>query len=172
MRLFIAINLDDDARIRLVALRDALRSRSTKGRFTRSENIHLTLAFLGECNSERTEKIKSAMDALQFERFDMTADRIGRFRRDGGDIWWAGITDNETLTNIRSALVKGLNAAGIEIDERFDAHITIGREVRTDERPHEVEPFASTVSSVDLMRSERIGGELKYTPIYTKGART
>ena len=170
MRLFIAINPDDDTRKRLVALLDALRSRSAKGRFTIPENIHLTITFLGECDIAKTEKIKNAMGSIQFIPFSMSIDRIGRFRRDGGDIWWAGIAENKKLTEIRSALVKELAAAGIDVDERFEAHMTIGREIRTDERPHDVEPFTLTVNSVDLMRSERIGGVLIYTMIHTKEA--
>ena len=172
MRLFIAVNLDEDSRRRLAALRDTLRSRSTRGRFTISENLHLTVAFLGECDPMKTNKIKDAMDSIQYEPFSLSIDRVGRFRRDGGDIWWAGTTDNETLKEMRSALVKELKAEGIDIEERFDAHITVAREVCTDERPHEVEPFTFKVDSVDLMRSERIDGILTYTVIHTKGART
>ena len=170
MRLFIAINPDDETRRRLVALLDALRSRSSRGRFTIPENIHLTLAFLGECDPSKTEKIKNAMGSVQFTQFSMSVDRIGRFRRDGGDIWWAGIAENGKLTEIRGALVKELAAEGIGVDERFEAHMTIGREIRTDERPYDVEPFTLTVNSVDLMRSERIDGVLMYTMIHTKEA--
>ncbi|MCL2890710.1 MAG: RNA 2',3'-cyclic phosphodiesterase [Methanomassiliicoccaceae archaeon] len=170
MRLFIAIEPDDSARTRIAELRDTLRSRSQRGRFTRSENIHLTLAFLGECDNAKTEKVKMIMDSLEFERFRVSMDRIGRFRRDGGDIWWVGIAENRTLTDLRNALVSGLKKEGIDIDERFDAHITIGREIRTDERPHNTEEIRSVVSSLCLMRSDRIDNVLRYTAIYKKEA--
>ena len=166
MRLFIAIGPDDSARTRIAELRDTLKSRSERGRFTRSENIHLTLAFLGECDTVRTEKIKGIMNSLRFEQFRLLIDRIGRFRRDGGDIWWVGISENETLNSIRNALVSGLVNAGIDIDERFDAHMTIGREVRTDERPRMTEEITSAVNSILLMKSERIDGVLTYTEIH------
>jgi 2'-5' RNA ligase len=143
-----------------------LKSRSERGRFTRSENIHLTLAFLGDCDDARVEKIKSIMDSIRFERFSLLMDRIGRFRRDGGDIWWVGISENETFNSIRNALVSGLVNAGIDIDERFDAHMTIGREVHTDERPHTTEEITSAVNSILLMKSERIDGVLTYTEIH------
>jgi hypothetical protein len=32
-----------------------------------------------------------------------------------------------------------------------------------------IEPFGETVSAIDLMKSERIGGKLTYTPIHTGG---
>ena len=99
-------------------------------------------------------------------------DRIGRFRRDGGDIWWVGISENGTLKDLRSALVKGLTDAGIGIDERFDAHITIGREIRTNERPRATEEITSAVNSLCLMRSEQINGVLTYTAIHRKEAHT
>jgi 2'-5' RNA ligase len=170
MRLFVAIDLNEDVRTRIAALRDALRARSSRGKFARKENIHLTMAFIGECDAERTERIKDAMDSLQFGKFPMTVDRMGRFRRDGGDVWWLGISGNEELQSMRRDLVKALANTGIGVDERYDPHITIGREVHTDERPHAVDGFTTTVDSMDLMRSERIDGVLTYTSIHTKRA--
>ena len=48
MRLFIAIRLSDDMRRALLAAQDALRKRGVRGNYTKPENLHLTLAFIGE----------------------------------------------------------------------------------------------------------------------------
>jgi len=32
-----------------------------------------------------------------FEPFDITIDCAGRFKRDSGDIWWAGVRENKVL---------------------------------------------------------------------------
>jgi len=79
MRLFIAINLDDKTKSALLALRDELRSRSEYGSFTQPENLHLTLAFLGECSAEQAAAAEAAMDMVNFGRFDLVIDRVGRF---------------------------------------------------------------------------------------------
>jgi len=86
MRLFIAINFDADTKARLFALREELRSRSARGNFSLPENLHLTLAFLGECDARQATAAKTAMDEVRWEPFHLTVDRIGRFRRDN-DTW-------------------------------------------------------------------------------------
>ncbi len=53
---------------------------------------------------------------------------------------------------------------------KYSPHITLGREVVTDAAPWQIEPFGETVTGIDLMKSERIGGKLTYTAIYSKGA--
>ena len=93
MRLFIAINLNDETKAALIALQNELRAYSKSGSFTLPENLHLTLAFLGECDEKQTEQIKSIMGKVVFQPFDLKVMRVGQFKRDGGDVWWAGIQD-------------------------------------------------------------------------------
>ena len=54
---------------------------------------------------------------------------------------------------------------------KYNPHITLGREVVTDVSPWRIEPFGETVTSVELMKSERIDGKLTYTAIFSKGAK-
>jgi 2'-5' RNA ligase len=62
-----------------------------------------------------------------------------------------------------------LALCGFEMDGRkYNPHITLGREVVTDAKPWQIEPFGETVGSIELMKSERINGKLIYTEIYTK----
>lgn len=97
MRLFIAINFNNDTLSQLFALRDELQSKSERGRFSLPENLHLTLAFLGECDGKQTAAVKSVIDAVSFEPFDISVDSVGRFKRDSGDIWWAGLRESNHL---------------------------------------------------------------------------
>ena len=53
MLMFIAINFNNDTRSQLLALRDELSGKSESGRFSLPENLHLTLAFLGECDGKQ-----------------------------------------------------------------------------------------------------------------------
>ena len=171
MRLFIAVNFNETTRAQLMAMRDELRSRSERGNFSLPENLHLTLAFLGECDARQASAAKSAMDATVFKPFPVAVERIGRFRRDGGDLWWAGLKESKQLSDLQGALAEELIAAGFSLDKRrFSPHTTLGREVATTARPWPIEPFGETVGSIDLMKSERVGGKLTYTAIYTKAA--
>ena len=169
MRIFIAINFNRATKERLLALRDEVCRDSSGGRFSLPENLHLTLVFLGECDGKQTAAAKSVLDAISFEPFDITIDCVGRFKRDGGEIWWAGVRENKILTDLQRTLTAGLCSNGFVCDKRkYSPHITLGREIVTTANPRQIEPFGETVASIDLMKSERIGGKLTYTAIFTK----
>lgn len=166
MRLFISINLNNETKNGLASLRDEIRLNSSGGSFSAAENFHLTLAFLGECNEKQASAAKNAMSETGFAQFDLIIDKTGRFRRERGDIWWAGIRETGALTAFQKNLTERLVAAGFELDRRkYSPHITLGREVITDVLPKKIQPFGETVSSAGLMKSERINGKLTYTAI-------
>jgi 2'-5' RNA ligase len=166
MRLFIAINFNDDTRSRLVSLRDELRSRSKRGNFTVAENLHLTLVFLGECGAEQAGIIRAVISETAFDPFPVSIERVGRFRRDGGDLWWAGVKESKPLQDLYSDLTGRLTNAGFSLEKRqYSPHITLGRKVVTEAAPWGVSPFAETVTSIELMKSETVGGKLTYTAV-------
>jgi 2'-5' RNA ligase len=163
LRLFVAINFNAHTRSRLLALRDELRDKAERGRFSAPENLHLTLAFLGECDGKRTAAAKSVVTSMEFAPFEVAVERIGNFR---GDLWWAGLREDKPLPALQRDLSDRLAAAGFTLERRrFSPHITLGREVATDAKPWKIEPFGETVRSIELMKSERIGGKLTYTTI-------
>jgi len=169
MRLFIAVNFNAGTKSKLVALRDELRLNSRGGNFTPAENLHLTLEFLGECDVRQADRASVAMDAVNFQPFDLEIDRTGRFKRGDGDIWWAGVVKNEPLIDLQRDLSGRLIAAGFILDKReYSPHITLGRRVITSAAPRRLEPFAQRVSNIELMKSEHIRGKLTYTAIYSK----
>ncbi|MDR1764885.1 MAG: RNA 2',3'-cyclic phosphodiesterase [Lachnospiraceae bacterium] len=163
MRLFVAINFNADTRSRLLALRDELRGKSERGNFSAPENLHLTLAFLGECDGKQLAAAKNVVPETVFAPFDIAVERIGNFR---GDLWWAGLREDKPLLALQRDVSDRLSAAGFTLERRkFSPHITLGREVVTNAKPWQIEPFGETVSSIELMKSERIAGRLTYTAI-------
>ena len=48
MRLFVAVNLNDGMKDALMDIQDAMRTYGVRGRETNPDNMHLTLAFIGE----------------------------------------------------------------------------------------------------------------------------
>ena len=64
MRLFIAINFNNETRSRLLALCDELRANSRGGNFTSMENLHLTLVFIGEVSPKKVDKIKAILETV------------------------------------------------------------------------------------------------------------
>ena len=172
MRLFIAINFDDKTKQNILTVQQRLRELG-QGNFSRRENLHLTLAFLGEITPTRVAAICNAMDHTVIKPMTLTFDHVGCFRRDGGDIWWIGIKENKTLLSLQQNLTGHLATEGFHLEiRRFSPHITLAREVwLTGQHDHKEilrEPFSTKCDTISLMRSERIGGKLIYTEQYFK----
>ena len=180
MRLFIGITFDESTKSRLVAIQDRIKALSVKGSFTRIENLHLTLVFIGEVTSSLVPDIISIIQntllPLEQKAFSLPFIRIGNFKRSNKELWWIGpdMTDSETivsihtLTSIRQKIGDNLDRAGIHYDRRpFRAHITLGREIKTSGTIEQMEEKITVpVHRISLMKSERIKGLLTYIEIF------
>jgi 2'-5' RNA ligase len=169
MRLFVAINFNENTCARLRTLRDEVRSTSRSGRFSQSENLHLTMAFIGETSPKKLDRIKMILETVSFMPFEVTIERLGTFSR--GTLWWAGLREDKPLMNLQYEIEFKFAHCGFEMPGgQYIPHITLGREVMTDTKPWQIEPFRDTVTKIDLMKSERVGGKLIYTTIYSRNA--
>jgi len=110
------------------------------------------------------------MDGIKAKGFLLTIRGLGRFKRDGGDILWIGIAQNEDLAYIKKQLDIGLSDY-FTIDKRaFAPHLTLVRQASGANAAFTDPPgFAVAVKQISLMKSERINGRLTYTEIYAKG---
>jgi len=178
MRLFIAINFNDYTLARLLSLRDDLRAQSKQGNFSRPENLHLTLAFLGECDEKQTSAAKMAVKATEFNPLPLTIYGLGNFgQKKNGDpsLVYALAEKTIEIARLQEELYNNLTSKGLRPDsKKFVPHITLGRNVvyldnTVNGMFPKFEPFSETVGIIDLMKSERIGGKLTYTSIYRKG---
>lgn len=171
LRLFIAVHCSGDAKARLLALRNDVRGQSRRGNFSSPEHLHLTLAFLGACDAQQTAAAKQVLAAADFAPLDIIIDRVGRFRRGGGDLWWAGVRETPALMELQRDISDRLIAAGFVLERRkYTPHITLGREIVTSAAPWNIEPFGERVTRIELMKSERIAGKLVYTAIDAREA--
>jgi 2'-5' RNA ligase len=101
--------------------------RELGGRLTRTETIHLTLAFVGEVDSDRLDKLRGIGESVKGVAFDISIDRCGCWQHNG--VAWAG---SETTPPSLSALVRDLREKlrdeGFPVEERgFATHITLLR---------------------------------------------
>lgn len=174
MRLFIAIHFTDGVKKQLLSVQNALRRQSTAGNFSRPENLHITMVFLGEIPPGRTNAVRSVMDGACSEPFSIKMEGVGKFRGGNGDTWWVGIRHNPLLSDLHRQLADGLKGSGFTIESRpFKPHLTLGREVvlKPDANILEIESFpdiSDEVRSIQLMKSEHIQGKLIYTAIHEK----
>ena len=173
MRLFVAVLLASDTRNALCALQNALRNATVQGRFSRPENLHLTLAFLGELPKTSVPAARSCLDTAVsgIAPFSLAFTQLDRFRRRDGDLYYAGFSCPPQLLQLRQQLVGALDHAGLPYDPKpLRPHLTLARDVvlaREAQAPLPPGPIPDlTVSSIALMESARIQGVLTYTPLY------
>ena len=166
MRLFLAINLSDTMKDALIRAQDEMYSHGVRGSFTTEENLHLTLAFIGEYPDP--EPVLAALAAVQFAPFALELQGIGCF----GDLWWAGIRDSLPLAALVRQIRRALSDAGIPFDrKRFSPHITLIRRAKGKMPELSIGKAAMTVEQISLMRSDRGKHGMIYTEISAWGAR-
>jgi 2'-5' RNA ligase len=171
-RLFIALDLSDDALDALESLQEACRAQIPSGvrmRWTPRENMHLTLKFLGSTEEDLIESLCETIDELaaRTDPLSMQVEHLGAFphpRRPR--ILWAGVDRDsaERLGELHRQFEDELESEyEIDRDEHpFKAHVTYGR-VKSSKAPkfHKIEsdlpegPYGTTeVAEIILYESE------------------
>ena len=167
MRLFIALQLNSEMKKALIDLQDRMQRLGVRGNFTKPENLHLTLAFIGEYPDP--EDVIDVLETIRVQPFQISLEGIGSF----GNLWWAGLSGSDELKNLAKRLRRGLAEAGIPYDrKKFSPHITLVRKplTRSGTIPEEIlqEPLRGkmTVEHISLMRSDRGKHGMIYTELY------
>ena len=165
MRLFISIKLSDAMRTALVNVQNEMYGRGVCGNYTREENLHLTLAFIGEY--PEPQPVLDALSSIVFTPFELELDGMGSF----GDLWWAGMKESSPLNAIVRRIRRTLSEACIPFDrKRFSPHITLIRKADGRRPGIQIEKAAMTVGAISLMRSDRGKNGMVYTEIGTRDA--
>ena len=175
-RIFIAINLPENIKKQLADFQ--LKWPELPCRWTKRENIHITLAFLGYLTDEGLLEIcKIAKEvASRHEPFFINLNKIiyGPPKQPPRMIWTEG-EENEELGRLQTDLENSLQGLpfGREKESRpYAPHITLGRlrqwEFRTiesEERPEVNEEISLNfeVKSIDVMESQLRRGGPEYS---------
>lgn len=139
-RWFFAIWPEPGAREALADQLDALIP--PRARRTHPLDLHLTLVFLGELDTERLRCAEAAAGALRADPFALRIDRVGWFPR--SRVLWCGPSSTPApLQGLFADLQDRLRRCDIAPESRpYRPHVTLARDVRR--RPH-----ASSLASVE-----------------------
>ena len=165
MRLFIVIPFSEEFREELLRVQREMKVNGVRGNFSRPENLHVTVAFLGEVKDPAPAM--KALQSVPVAELRLTSGPLGNF----GELLWIGLRKNSALEEYVAEVRHALDNAGVEYDrKKFRPHITLVR--RADwpyqmlvEELAEVRRVRMTVDRVCLMKSERIDGKLTYTVV-------
>lgn len=164
MRLFIAIRLNTEMKQLVGSIQNSFRRQSVRGNYTPDENLHLTLAFIGEYGDP--DIVLEAMESVRFSPFPVTMDKVGCFDQ----LWWAGIEDCEELDKLAGRVRRALAEAGIPFDrQRFRPHVTFLRKAEYADRQRishlNIRPVTMRVDRISLMQSTRGKNGMIYTEL-------
>ena len=174
MRLFIAIELEDKQKDALVASANEISGYFEGANYSKRENYHVTLEFLGEVSPSRIGDIKAAIDEAAMRPFDFSIGGYGAFRSRDKITLWRAIDAPRELYDAQKRLHCALAKRGFTLEERpFRPHMTVAREAivvaGTDLRSLPFGRISCRADGISLMLSERTAGRLTYTRLYKSG---
>ena len=158
MRLFIAITLSKEMKNALIAYMHQLKKQGVEGRYVPAQNLHMTLAFIGEYGDP--DKVKRVIEQVPMPHFRLTLSEQGRF----GNLLWAGVKGNQKLKTYVKELRAALQQNEISFDhDHFVPHITLVRKSSA-EKPYQAKlpRVEMVVEKVSLMKSEMRDGKVIY----------
>lgn len=99
--------------------------------WTKPENYHFTLLFLGETDEKLLPEIMELLDevAYDFDPFTLSIENTGLFGSSyDPKVIWAGVQPAEMLTELHNRIVEAMQKVGYKPDrQNFIPHLTIGR---------------------------------------------
>ncbi len=127
MRLFIAIDLDDPIRQRMLRFMEGVRGFAPEERWISPASLHITLKFIGE--SEQFEAINEKLRKVQTQPTRISFRGTGFFpTARSARVFWVGVEADELLAPLARAIDEALLPLGIEKEQRaFTPHLTLAR---------------------------------------------
>ena len=124
-RLFVAIRPPAPVRETLLAAMDD----DPAIRWQDDDQLHLTLAFLGEVDRGAERDLADALTAIDSPPFDLEIRGVGHFDRKGmPSALWAGLAPSEPLARLQQRVVSACRRSGAEPDRKaFRPHVTLAR---------------------------------------------
>jgi RNA 2',3'-cyclic 3'-phosphodiesterase len=134
IRAFIAIDIPEDVRAAVKEAQTRLKQLpiGVKMSWTKIDNLHLTLQFLGSIKETLADRIKSGLQSVAggHQPFDLSVHGAEAFPNEKiPRVVWVGCDDPETkLKMLALAVQQAMRLLGFEPEHHeFSAHLTLGR---------------------------------------------
>jgi len=129
MRLFVALDLDDNLRSRIVRFVEGVRGFAQEARWARPESLHITLKFIGEQSEARVDKLKDALASIEADGFEINVRGYGFFPTERmARVFWIGIEAESKLATLAAIVDSKLASLNIPKEAHaYNAHLTLAR---------------------------------------------
>jgi 2'-5' RNA ligase len=171
-RAFVAIDIDEAIREKLVSAQRQLKATGADLKLVEPQNIHVTMKFLGEVPDDKigtiVEALKKAVGGT--EQFDVDVHGIGAFP----DLHyirvvWAGIREGrDEIISLQRRIDQELHPLAFSKERDFVPHLTIAR-VRTAKAKERLAAFVREMVDAEfgMMRARAL--ELKRSTLTQRG---
>lgn len=125
MRLFVAIELPP----RITAALARIQSGVPGAKWTRPENMHLTLRFLGDVDGGQAEDLAYELRRIDQLSFEIALDGAGHFSSGAGvRTLWMGLKPQGPLIALQEKVERATRRSGFPSERRaFKPHVTLAR---------------------------------------------
>ncbi len=172
IRSFIAFDINNpEVRSKLSKAQSLVVQTGADVRLVETENIHVTMRFLGDVSSGMVDKIYAEMKSIQFVPFTVRLKSVGVFPSlSYPRVVWAGIAEGTNeLRSIFEQLEPRLRLLGFAADAHgFSPHLTIAR-VRSARNKVQLADFVKENSNFDFGTIEANCLRLKRSILSPKG---
>ena len=135
MRVFIAIDIDEEIKKALSDLQQQLQNkagtRTGDVTWVRADNMHLTLKFLGEVADNRIAKVCDTVKDVAdgHSKFELDIEEVGCFGGKSARVIWVGTGQGaDSLCRLQAEIDKRLASGGWPKEKRkFTGHLTLAR---------------------------------------------
>ena len=130
IRAFLAIDIDEDLKAKIYKVIKQFKQIDANIKYVDLENLHLTLKFLGDIDTEGIDVLSSKISDVVngFDNFNIKIRGCGAFPNTNRiKVIWLGLDDDEIVKRLHDELDKEFVKLGFDKDRRFSSHLTIGR---------------------------------------------
>ncbi|MGB8908242.1 MAG: RNA 2',3'-cyclic phosphodiesterase [Candidatus Cybelea sp.] len=153
-KLFVGIDLREDARARCAAVSQTLRKMGFDARYETPEKLHVTLAFLGYVEPALCEEVVSELSAAgsPAKPFALMLDKLGAFPHERRPrVVYVGAREQGAPFRELAQSVRGAYARlGFDFKDDAVAHVTIAR-VKESKRPLPLVEFPPILVEVERL---------------------
>lgn len=125
VRLFVGLDIPEPLASDLAPARGGVEG----AHWQRDNQLHLTLAFIGETPRRTMHEIESALAAIRFEPFELALKGVGLFGKPKQPkTLWAGVANKRPVQHLHEKIVAALDRIDVETERRkFKPHVTLAR---------------------------------------------
>jgi len=129
MRLFIALDIEDAIRERLVRFVEGVHNFAPDARWVKPESLHVTLKFIGEQPDEKLAAIKKSLSEVSMPGPKIQYRGYGFFpTAKSARVFWIGMEAGPQLAALAAAIDERMASLGIPKEDRpFSPHLTLAR---------------------------------------------